>query len=197
MDRAFDRFQAGQGDQVGAVQLTVQRDRQEYGALVVGQVPDPQAEDVGHLGGEAQRLPGLGDAALEQRPADLEDEERVAARLFVHQPQHPRAQREGQVVPEQPRGRLDAEWPWLDLAQVAPGERRLERGPTEAGTPGEQELDRRLGPTGERRRSRPGANRGRPTGRRPRTRTTLVVRSEFGQQVVDAGLDELGVDRPG
>ena len=87
-DRAFDRLQAGQGHQVGAAQLTVQRDRQEHRALVVGQVPDPEAEDVGHLAGDSQRLPGIGDAALQQRPADLEDEERVAARLLMDQPQH-------------------------------------------------------------------------------------------------------------
>ena len=90
--------------------------------LVDGQVPHPEAEHVGHLVGDSQRLPGVGNATLQQRPADLDDEERVAARLLMDQPQHAGVQRQVQVVPEQPRGLLGAEWPWLDLAQVPAGE---------------------------------------------------------------------------
>ena len=73
--------------------------------------------------GTPSGLPGIGDAALQQRPADLEDEERVAARLLMDQPQHARVQGEVQVVPEHPSGLPDAERPWLDLAQVPACER--------------------------------------------------------------------------
>ena len=105
-DRALDRLQPGQGHEVCAAQLAVDGDGQEHGALVLGQVPDPEAQDVAHLSGHPERLPGRRDAAEHQGPPDLEHEERVAARLLMDQPQHAGAQREAQVMAEQPSSLL-------------------------------------------------------------------------------------------
>ena len=78
-DRALDRLEPGQGHEVCAGQLAVDGDGQEHGALVLGQVPDPEAQDVAHLSGHPERLPGRRDPAELQGAPDLEHEQRVAA----------------------------------------------------------------------------------------------------------------------
>ena len=71
---AFDRLQAGQGHQVAAGQLTVQRDRQEHRALVVGRSLTRRPSMSAISPGTPSGFPGIGDASLQQRPADFEHE---------------------------------------------------------------------------------------------------------------------------
>ena len=139
--RRLDRVDTDQLHQVGLGELRVQGDSEEQRALVRREVADPEAEDRGHLAGEVQRLAASRQAALTQRPADLEDEQRVAPGLLPNDPQQALAQRQSELLPQETGRLLHGQRLRLDVDQRPTHQRRLESGAFEPGPSGQDEPD--------------------------------------------------------
>ena len=106
--RRLDGLEPDQLHERVLADVGVERDGEQQGALLLGQVADPEPEHRGHLFGHAQRLADVGDPALDEHPPDLEREQRVAARLLVHHPEHARRDHQREVLVQQSRGLVDA-----------------------------------------------------------------------------------------